>query len=318
MNASNQPQQKQEQKVQKKQEQGSKAKKNYIQGRLNNVDMTTAHRAKEVVYGIILVNSASTTVLFDPRASHSFISSAYVKEHKITILPMRRPVIVKSPGGEMKADHICPRVSLNIKGVKFEANLIVLELVDIDVILRIGWLSACKGVIKYAQRSVLLTAPSGERIEYEGIQPVPEDNVDKKRKEISPETESKSHQHLGSITLSHPTPIPGRINSDSKELEVSQAKVTPVFPPEVCIDGWTITYTEFQPQKIKRAKKRSNQTKMNLQSQQADNTLSNNSMECDITKDPAKRKCYYCQQEGHYVKSCPQKDLQICHGGSQS
>ena len=77
---------------------------------------------------------------------------------------MRRPVIVKTPEGEMKANHKCPRVSLNIKGVKFEANLIVLELVDIDVILGIGWLSACKGVIKYAQRSVFLTAPSGEEL----------------------------------------------------------------------------------------------------------------------------------------------------------
>jgi hypothetical protein len=186
-------------------------------------------------------------VLFDPRASHSFISSAYVKEHKITMLPMRRPVIVKTPEGEMKANHKCPRVSLNIKGVKFEANLIVLELVDIDVILGIGLLFAYKGVIKYAQRSVLLTTPSGERIEYEGIQPVPKDNVDKKRKEISPELESGRNQHSSSITLSHPAPIPSQLNSDSKELEVSQAKVTPVFPHEVCIDGWTITYTEFQP-----------------------------------------------------------------------
>ena len=174
------------------------------------------------------------------------------------------------------------------------ANLIVLEPMKIDVILGQGWLSICKGVIKHAQRLVLLTTPSGERIEYEGIQPVPKDNVDKKRKEISPETESESNQHLGSITSSHPTPIPGQINSDSKELEVSQAKVTLVFPHEVCIDGWTITYTEFQPRKIKRAKKRSSQTKMNLQSQQADNTLSNNSVEYDITKDLSKRKCYHC------------------------
>ena len=30
-------------------------------------------------------------------------------------------------------------------------------------------------MIKYAQRSVLLTTPSGERIEYEGIQPAPEE-----------------------------------------------------------------------------------------------------------------------------------------------
>ena len=96
----------------------------------------------------------------------------------------------------------------------------------------------------YAQCSVLLTTPSGERIEYEDIQPIPEDNVDKKRKEISPETESESNQHSSSITLSHLALIPGQINLDSKELEVSQDKVTPLFPHEVCIDGWTITYTE--------------------------------------------------------------------------
>ena len=32
-----------------------------------------------------------------------------------------------------------------------------------------------QGVIKYAQRSVLLIIPSGERIEYEGNQPAPEE-----------------------------------------------------------------------------------------------------------------------------------------------
>ena len=73
----------------------------------------------------------------------------------------------------MKANHICPKVSVDIKGVNFKANLIVLELRDIDIILGKGWLSACKGVIKYAQRLVLLTTSSGERIECEGIQPAP-------------------------------------------------------------------------------------------------------------------------------------------------
>ena len=75
----------------------------------------------------------------------------------------------------MKANRICPKVSLDIKGVNFEANLIILELMDIDVILGKGWLSACKGVIKFAQCSVLLTTPSGEIIEYEGIKPALEE-----------------------------------------------------------------------------------------------------------------------------------------------
>ena len=145
--------------------QGNKLKQNYIQGSLNKVDLITTHGAKEVVYGLIVVSSDTAMVLFDPSVSHSFISREYVEEHKITMLPMRKPLIVNSLGGEKKANRICPKVSLNIKGKNFEANLIISELRDIDVILGKGWLSACKGVIKYAQRSVHLITPSGERIE---------------------------------------------------------------------------------------------------------------------------------------------------------
>ena len=122
--------------------------------------MIATHGAKDVVYGSIAESSATAMVLSDPSASHSFNSSAYVEDHKITMLSMRKSVIVKSPGGEMKANHICPKVSVDIKGVNFEANLIALELMDIDDILGMGWLSACKGVIKYAQRLVLLITPS--------------------------------------------------------------------------------------------------------------------------------------------------------------
>ena len=118
--------------------QGNKLKQNYIQGRLNNVDLITTYGAKEVVYGLIAVSSNTTMVLFDPSASHSFISREYVEEHKITMLPMRKPLIVNSLGGERKANRVCPKVSVDTKGVNFEANLIVLELIDIDVILGKG------------------------------------------------------------------------------------------------------------------------------------------------------------------------------------
>ena len=53
-----------------------------------------------------------------------------------------------------------------------------------------------------------------------------EANVDKKRKAVSLEPELGSNQHSSPTTLSHTAPIPGQINSDSKESEVPQAKIT--------------------------------------------------------------------------------------------
>ena len=123
---------------------------------------------------------------------------------------MRKPLIVNSLGGEKKANHICPKVSLNIKGKNFEANVIVLELMDIDVILGKGWLSACKGVIKYAQRSVLLTTPSGERIEYEGIRPAPEEYENDLLERVSCE-DSKVDCEFLDVNVEEQTPLEGDI-----------------------------------------------------------------------------------------------------------
>jgi hypothetical protein len=47
----------------------------------------------------------------------------------------------------------------------FRAYLIILESKGIDVILGMGWLTACDAVIQCAKRSILLTSPAWERIE---------------------------------------------------------------------------------------------------------------------------------------------------------
>ena len=52
------------------------------------MDLITTHGAKEVIYGLIVVSSATAMVLFDPSALHSFISRECVEDHKITMLPM--------------------------------------------------------------------------------------------------------------------------------------------------------------------------------------------------------------------------------------
>jgi hypothetical protein len=79
---------------------------------------------------------------------------------------MKNLLIVSSPGGEMKTGSIRPQVKINIMGVDFLANLVVLKSWGIDVILGMDWLQKHDGVIQCRKKSVLLTSPQGERIEY--------------------------------------------------------------------------------------------------------------------------------------------------------
>jgi hypothetical protein len=65
----------------------------------------------------------------------------------------------------LKASYKCDNVSLKILGRDFWANLIILESRGIDVILGMGWLTACDAVIRRAKRSILHTSPAAERIE---------------------------------------------------------------------------------------------------------------------------------------------------------
>jgi hypothetical protein len=55
-------------------------------------------------------------VLFDSRASHSFISTAYVEKHNLPIALLWCQMIVSSPRGDMPARQLCPKVNLKIRG----------------------------------------------------------------------------------------------------------------------------------------------------------------------------------------------------------
>jgi hypothetical protein len=101
------------------------------------VAVEEAQEAPDVVIGMFLVSDISVVVLFDSRASHSFISTAFVRKHNLPLALLKCQLIVSSPGGDMPGRQLCPKVNLKIRGVDFSANLIVLESKGIDVILGI-------------------------------------------------------------------------------------------------------------------------------------------------------------------------------------
>jgi hypothetical protein len=119
-----------------------------------------------VVIGMFSVNDLSAVVLFDSGASHSFISAAYVEKHNLHMALLRSQMTVSSPGGDMPARQLCPKVNLKIRGVDFVANLIVLESKGIDIILGMDWLGKHKVTIDCAKKYVKLTTPGGKELEF--------------------------------------------------------------------------------------------------------------------------------------------------------
>jgi hypothetical protein len=98
--------------------------------------MEDAQATPDVIIGMILINDNNAIVLFDSGASHSFIATSFVQKYNLPVSMLKNWMIVSSPGGDMHARHVCPKVSILIRGVEFLANLIVLESKEIDVILR--------------------------------------------------------------------------------------------------------------------------------------------------------------------------------------
>jgi hypothetical protein len=64
----------------------------------------------------VLASSHPVTILFDSGVSHLFISSSFMIKHSMSIATMKHTMLVSSPGGEMRIKHICPAVSISIRG----------------------------------------------------------------------------------------------------------------------------------------------------------------------------------------------------------
>jgi hypothetical protein len=128
-----------------------------------------AQQAQDVVLGMFLASSHPAKILFDSGASHYFISSSFVVKHHLPITIMKQTIFVSEPGGEMRTKHICPAISITIRGVDFLANLIVLDSKGIDIILGMDWLRKYDRVIFCAKGAIRLTKKDGTIVEFNAV-----------------------------------------------------------------------------------------------------------------------------------------------------
>jgi hypothetical protein len=141
-----------------------KGQQNKSRVKVNHITAETTQEKLELVLGTFFINSIPASVLFDTGASHSFITEIFVKKHNVPKQPMRKKLLVSSPGGEMEATYQCANVNLKIMGIDFIVDLVVLKSCDIDVILGMNCLVKYDGMISCARRVVVLTSSHVDRV----------------------------------------------------------------------------------------------------------------------------------------------------------
>jgi hypothetical protein len=126
-----------------------------------------------MIVGTFPVDSHIAEVLFDTGATHSFITASWVEAHNLPITTMSTPIQIDSAGGRIRADSICLNVRVEIRGIVFPANLIVMITQGIDVILGMNWLDKYQAIISCDKRTVKLMSPLGEEVVAELVPPEP-------------------------------------------------------------------------------------------------------------------------------------------------
>ena len=89
-----------------------------------------------MVAGQISITHTSAYTLIDSRASHSFVSTSFVKKFEMVLDLLDEVCVVSLSSGENLTSRFSFKViPVKIVGSKLIVDLIVLEIVDYDVIL---------------------------------------------------------------------------------------------------------------------------------------------------------------------------------------
>ena len=103
------------------------------------------------------VNQHPVVVLFDSRASHSFMSEAFASKHGQHVVNIDKgKFCISAAGNQICTNQLVRDVHISIEGRNYSADLVILPGLGIDVILRMNWMSGHCVLIDTSTRVVML------------------------------------------------------------------------------------------------------------------------------------------------------------------
>src|ERR1041384_898499 len=134
--------------------------------RVNQIAAEETNDTTDVILGTLPVNFVPTSVLFDPGASHSFMSESYAFCHNLSFAELSTPMIIQTAGSRWQTNRVSHGNQIAIEGLVFLASLIALKSSDVDLILGMDWLSRQNAYLDCKGKSVRLTHPSSKTVNY--------------------------------------------------------------------------------------------------------------------------------------------------------
>jgi hypothetical protein len=130
------------------------------------VNAAKAKEALDVVLGTFLINSVPAKILLDSGASHTFVTENFVDKGMLEPTKMDRLMVVQILGSVDKTKLSCKGIPVEIHGVSFQADLIILGTQGLDMVLGINWMSKYQGHIDCARKATTMTNSDGVQIEH--------------------------------------------------------------------------------------------------------------------------------------------------------
>jgi hypothetical protein len=100
---------------------------------VNHLEANAIQDAPDVAVGMFSVESYPAKVLFDTGSTHSFVSTSWVEAHNIPIEPMISPLRVNLAEGKVRSNKMCSNLRIEIRGIDFPSNLVVMGTQGLDV-----------------------------------------------------------------------------------------------------------------------------------------------------------------------------------------
>ena len=119
-----------------------------------------ADATPDVVTGTISLFDTDAHVLVDSGATHSFISREFIERVGIEMKPTECSMVVSHPTGDSRiANRVYMGSKVTIASHEFEADLIVLDIHDFDIILGMDWLAKHRAIVDCYRKEIQFSQP---------------------------------------------------------------------------------------------------------------------------------------------------------------